>query len=290
MSQTQTPTIIVNSGDSAPYTSGSQVFAGDVDLIGLNPAVAPMDIGVGFVGTLTVTARVRAPKDNSVFNQGDPVYWNPTGNPTGGTAGTGCATSQSSGNYPWGTAALAQLTGDATVDILQALKPPALTQLSAGAAANDVITNTASETAFLTVATVPAGTLKTGDTIHVRAAVEVTAQNSTNTNDVKLKITTAANTFTVVVDTGAVNAAANAIALIDVDLVFTAVGNAGSFYAVGQKAFGAQGTANMSPVALAATSINTSLPLTIELTDTQSAASTGNVAQLLELQAEIKRR
>lgn len=155
----------------------------------------------------------------------------------------------------------------------------------------DTVTNTATETAFATTAVIPANYLAAGDALHIRLAVEVTAQNSTNTNTIKLKIQTASGpTFTVLVSTGAQNVAANGVCLIDVDVFFTAIGATGSFYMVGDQAFGAQGTATRSPVALGATAINTTETITIQATCTQSAASAGNITQLLSLEVTKKRK
>jgi hypothetical protein len=69
--------------------------------------------------------------------------------------------------------------------------------------------------------------------INVKAVALVSAQNSTNTNNYKLKITTAANTFTALVTAGAKNLAANGLCVIDVDLIFTAVGASGSVTTAG---------------------------------------------------------
>lgn len=159
-----------------------------------------------------------------------------------------------------------------------------------GASANDNVTNTNAETAFVTTALIPAGYLTAGDVLHVKALAVVNAQNSTNTNRVRVEITTAANTYTTVFDTGAVNAAANAVALLEGDLFFTAVGNTGNVYAIGDQGFGAVNTATRALQLLTNTTINTSLNVTIRVTDLQSAASTGNVTQLYSLEVTKKRK
>jgi len=118
MSQSQVPSTFRQDGDIVDYTPAAAVYAGDIILLGSMVAVAKRDIAANVKGSLALDDTVtRSPKDASVFSAGDPVYWNPTGNPTGGTAGTGCMTSTEAGNYFAGTAMAAQLTGDATVDV-----------------------------------------------------------------------------------------------------------------------------------------------------------------------------
>lgn len=282
------PQMVKGTPSTPGYNSGDVVIVGDTTMIAHadNPQSPSLSI---ITDALAAEGGVYIVQCDAAYPVGTFVYWNPT---------TQQITTAAAGNYPFGrivSGATGQWSDGTTTangycDVLhQPIDSPTLL-LFAGASAADTVTNTAVETAFATVATIPAGTLQAGDVIHVRAVVEVTAQNSTNTNDVKLKITTALATFTAIVNTGAINAAAGALAVIDVDLVVTAIGASGSFYAVGMSAFGAQGTATMSPVALAATAFNTTIALTIEVTDTQSAASAGNIAQLLLLDAQIKRK
>lgn len=159
-----------------------------------------------------------------------------------------------------------------------------------GALTNDNITNTGSATAFATTATIPSQSLQAGDVLHVRAAAQVNAQNSTNTNQFQLQILTAPNTYTAVYNTGNLNLAANAIVLIDLDLFFTAVGASGAFYAVGDAAAGNLNSGSRVVQSLTNTAINTNEAITIRVTDLQSAASTGNVTQLLNLDVTNERR
>ena len=116
----QTPCTRLFDGASIPYTPTSANNPGDVVLIGTannivtitTDAISANQLGAIFLGGVFV-----CPKDASTFNLGDPVYWNATGNPTVGTAGTGCMTSTSLGNVFAGTACAAQVTGDATVEV-----------------------------------------------------------------------------------------------------------------------------------------------------------------------------
>jgi predicted RecA/RadA family phage recombinase len=117
MAQTQTPTIYREYGDAIDYTPGSAVFAGDVIVVGGLVMVAKHDIDLVTItkGSLAIRGIFEFPKDASVFAAGDPVYWNAAGNPTVGTAGTGCASSTAAGTTFAGWATQAQVTGDATV-------------------------------------------------------------------------------------------------------------------------------------------------------------------------------
>lgn len=280
------------------FDAGASTYAaGDVVVLGDLPCIAHSAIPSYTGGTTrdalaigggiyTVTA------ESAQYKPGDRVYWDPTNSRV-------TANPQSGGNcvpFGWvvglGTGLLSDAAATATtLDVFHdPTGSPAGSTYSLGAATNDNITNTSAETAFATTAVIPSGTLEVGDTIHVRAVALVSAQNSTNTNTLKLKITTAANTFTAILNTGAVNAAANAVAILDADIVITAVGGSGSFYATGDIAFGASGTAARSPYYVANTGLNTVEAITVEVTDTQSAASTGNVTQLVELMVEKLRK
>lgn len=133
MPQTQTPTTFSKPGRLRDYTPAADVFAGDIVVIGLRCFLAATDIaalataGIGLNGTPTIGGLHAEgvwlpPKDASVFADGDPVFWNATGDPTGGTAGTGCATSTPTGVL-MGYSVGAALTGDARATVL--VQPPA---------------------------------------------------------------------------------------------------------------------------------------------------------------------
>jgi predicted RecA/RadA family phage recombinase len=283
----QTPATWNGNAETIPVVPAAAVNPGDVNIIGTFASVATEAVSANQLGALAVSGKFFLPKDTSVFAQGDPVFWNPTGTPQLGTASTGCATSTPAG-VRVGQACQAQVTGDNYV--LTKLLPESRLDSHFTPLA-DAITNVANtDTAFATTATIPAGLLEAGDIISVKATGVVTGQNGANTNTVKLKILTATNTYTAIVNTGAVNAAANGTFIIDVDLIFGYVGASGGFTTVGAEAFGAPGTATLSPVYLANTAINTNTAITIEVTDQVNAASAGNVIQLLELNVARKNK
>ncbi len=104
-------------GNNLDYTPPSTaVTGGDVLVIGTIPMIATGDIAVGRKGALATSGLFDVPKDGSTFADGDPVYWQPTGNPNGGTAGTGAASSTASGGYLMGFVppGCADLVGSAT--------------------------------------------------------------------------------------------------------------------------------------------------------------------------------
>lgn len=118
----QTPTIFRSRDGAIDYAPGGAVNGGDVIVINGLVFVAKHDINTtGLTQSANTTGAIAdegifdGPKDASVFNDKDPVYYNPTGNPTVGTVGSGCFTSTSGGNYFAGFAVLSQLTGDSTV-------------------------------------------------------------------------------------------------------------------------------------------------------------------------------
>lgn len=282
--------------DSVP---GSTWNAGDVIVIGNMPVVAHTDnppftetggvFGTTIRDALAVDGGIyQMTADQNYYPVGTYVYWDPTAQKVTGASGAQCVP------FGWivglGTDLLSDTATSTTVSVRHDPSDDTGMVYNLGAQSGDNITNTANETAFATTAVIPANTLVPGDVIHVRAVALVTAQTGNDTNAIKLKILTAANTFTTVINTGAVNGAANAVAIIDADLIFTAVGNSGAFYATGDMAFGAINSANRSVQYLASTNINTTPAVTIEVTDTCNAASASNNVQLVELLVEKRRK
>jgi hypothetical protein len=109
MAQTQTPNIFSKQGEMRDYTPASDTFAGDIVVVGSNVYLAANDmassatstlglLGVPVGGSLHTSGIWAINKDSSTFADGDAVYWNATGNPVIGTAGTGCATSTAGSN------------------------------------------------------------------------------------------------------------------------------------------------------------------------------------------------
>lgn len=112
MPQTQTPSSrSADTGDVIDYTPGSQVYGGDVVLVDNIPLIALEDIAATELGALATEGVFKVPKKTGAWTLGLPVYWDPTGDPDGGTAGTG-AWSQVPNGYFGGYATAAALSGD----------------------------------------------------------------------------------------------------------------------------------------------------------------------------------
>lgn len=89
----QVPAIFVQEGSFIDYTPGTAVAAGDVVQIGSIPLVSTRAIAANALGSLATEGLFKVPKTSDTFAMGDAVYWNSTGDPVGGTAGTGAADS-----------------------------------------------------------------------------------------------------------------------------------------------------------------------------------------------------
>lgn len=105
-------------GMAIDYTPGSAVAAGDVIVLGSVVAVAERDIAANALGALAVAGVFKVPKITGVLAVGVPVYWDPTGNPVSGDAGTGAATGTAGALKLMGYAAIAAANGDAFVYVL----------------------------------------------------------------------------------------------------------------------------------------------------------------------------
>src|SRR5690242_18204867 len=95
----QVPVIHAAQGDMIDYTPVGAVTAGDVVVLGSGlVGVAPLDIAASALGALRVRGLEKVPKKTGAVTVGAPVYWNATGDPNTGTAGTGAATTSGPGN------------------------------------------------------------------------------------------------------------------------------------------------------------------------------------------------
>lgn len=88
----QTPAIYRQRGDNIDYTPVGATLAGTVVQIGNIVTIVPVAIAAGEKGATTTRGVFDVPKDNSDVSEGDTLYWNPTGNPVGGTGGSGAFT------------------------------------------------------------------------------------------------------------------------------------------------------------------------------------------------------
>jgi predicted RecA/RadA family phage recombinase len=103
---------------SLDYTNGATAInPGEVVVVGNIAGVAKMYIPPYAVGAVDVAGLYDVVKDASVFADGQEVFWNPAGNPVGGTGGSGAASASPAGAVFMGYACEAQLTGDVIVRV-----------------------------------------------------------------------------------------------------------------------------------------------------------------------------
>lgn len=152
----QVPAVIWSQGDLIDYTPGADVAAGDVVVLGGVVYVAPIAIASGVLGALSARSAVKMPKKTGAIAAGDPVYWNPTGDPNTGTAGTGAAFNTPTG-YLAGQAIVAAGSTDDFVHVQRVgANPPSATRTqvnSSVAATGSVQGDAASILEGLTVVT-----------------------------------------------------------------------------------------------------------------------------------------
>lgn len=136
MAQTQTPAVFVQSGQIIPDPTSNTRYPGDVTVVGSIPlVVAPTDPNLTGVNSLAATGVYDVPKTSDTFSAGDAVYWNASGNPVVGTAGTGAADS-ATGDL-MGLAIADAATGDTYVrTLLTAAKRT--TTIGGSVTANDI--------------------------------------------------------------------------------------------------------------------------------------------------------
>lgn len=102
-------------GESVDYTPAAAVVAGQVVVTNGLLRIATQPIAADALGALRTCGLFDIVKDSSTFSDGNAWYWDADGNPVGGTAGTGAATTTSSGNTFGGFVQEAAATGAATV-------------------------------------------------------------------------------------------------------------------------------------------------------------------------------
>ena len=107
----------VQEGNSVDYTPTSAVVTGQVVVQNSLVGIPSSPIAANTLGSLAIVGVFDVVKATGAVNAGAAVYWDAAGNPVGGVAGTGAATTTSGGNTFMGKAVLAALSGDATVRV-----------------------------------------------------------------------------------------------------------------------------------------------------------------------------
>lgn len=114
----QTPCTYRQDDRTLDYTPGSAVLAGTVVVRGNMVTIVPVDIGASDKGSEAIEGVWNVPKDNSDVADGDLLYWNATGDPVSGTAGSGAFTKTGGANKLAGVALEAAGTGVGDVDMI----------------------------------------------------------------------------------------------------------------------------------------------------------------------------
>lgn len=104
----QTPCLRATEGHKVKYTPGADVIAGQVVVVGTRVMIAPEAIASGVESVLEDDGGWDVPASTEEWSQGDELFWNSTGDPVGGTAGSGCFTNVGAGNTFAGYAAKAK--------------------------------------------------------------------------------------------------------------------------------------------------------------------------------------
>lgn len=95
----QVPAQTYSNDEAIDYTPSGAVVGGDVVVLNGIVGVAVTDIAASDQGSLSICGLFRLPKTTAAWVRGLPVFWNPTGDPDSGTAGTGAANQLGNGTY-----------------------------------------------------------------------------------------------------------------------------------------------------------------------------------------------
>lgn len=107
----QVPAQTYSDTGAIDYTPAAAVTGGDVVVLTGIVGIAPADIAANEKGSLQTAGVFRVPKTTAAQVRGLPVYWNSTGDPDSGDAGTGAANQLGIGVY-MGICTEASASGD----------------------------------------------------------------------------------------------------------------------------------------------------------------------------------
>ena len=110
----------IQRGEAIDHTPVSAVDAGAVVVVGAHVGITKIPIAAGKLGALAISGLFDVVKVTGAINDGAAVYWDADGDPQGGTAGTGAATTTSAGNTFMGFAvgAAAETAETVRVDLV----------------------------------------------------------------------------------------------------------------------------------------------------------------------------
>lgn len=129
----------VAEGRYVKYTHSAAVSCGDIIVVNGLLLIAEHDFAANELGSYAVEGIFDVVKVNGSLSIGAVVYWDEDGNPQGGTAGSGAATSTSTDNTPLGRVVAAAGTTDEKVTI-RLFDCPSVTNTvtSVGPATNEI--------------------------------------------------------------------------------------------------------------------------------------------------------
>lgn len=107
----QTPVTTYSDECTIDYTPAAAVTAGAVIVLGGIVGIATSDIAISTLGSLSIEGVKKVPKTTAAWTAFAPVFWNATGDPDGGTAGSGAANQLGVGTR-MGYASIAAGSGD----------------------------------------------------------------------------------------------------------------------------------------------------------------------------------
>lgn len=152
-------------------------------------------------------------------------------------------------------------------------------------APSTTITNVGTETTFSNGSyAMPANTLKVGDDLKIHFKAFCIAENSTNTHRVRLYVNA-----TTLVDSAALQLAANDVVIGDITLTVRTIGASGTFIADGQMETSVGGTFTVTPITIASTALDTTAIATFAIKSLASATNAGNQIRLDEYRVLLDR-
>ncbi len=107
-----------SSGSAIDYTPGTAVTAGTVVVQGSVVGITTEDIEANKPGSLALEGVFKVPKITGSLGVGTLAYWDPTGNPVSGDAGSGAATGTAGALKQMGYVAEAALSADKVVKVV----------------------------------------------------------------------------------------------------------------------------------------------------------------------------
>ena len=153
----QVPAQLYSDECAIDYTPSGAVVAGDVVALNGMIGVASSAIAASAKGALQIEGIYQLPKTTAAWVRGLPVHWNPTGDPDGGTAGTGAANQLNINTYTRITIKT-EGSGDDTGAVNINVRPSNLLGVSAVTAAGSTISDAAALANGLNIVTGADGT------------------------------------------------------------------------------------------------------------------------------------